>query len=398
MERETMGLLRISHLSMFVVLVCAAATGCGQNRHVTGADSNSAGPNGGANLTTTNQNPDSSNTNDTSTDAVVPVASPEPTITLKGDKGDQGDLGDNGDNGDQGDKGLAGNTGGKGEKGEKGDKGEDGKIIIIKEPASKEACGPKPAMVPVTIIRSIDPDTISSMRKTNGNFPPYVLPYVSMAKGAKTIPIISLDESNAGSKADPYVNNAIVVFDVQMMLPPRNTVLVDQELSAILDLNLYKHSVEPGFEDTEILCSLDKKVCSGKEFTLPEWRRLINKEFGANPVANDYFAKQLKTGIEASKYKVSGRTEWRSTLGLDLAKLFSKDGTTAMSNTELLDYLYGNADPAKPTKRTLHFAVADDVMVGGAAHGSGLTVHYMYDSCEKPAPAASAVDASSEGK
>ena len=74
----------------------------------------------------------------------------------------------------------------------------------------------------------------------------------------------------------PYVANSQVEMAVDVALPVPESVLQIQDLS--LKMYVSKLSQEK-YIDTELLCFLDEKICSGEVFEASNWQKNINPDF-----------------------------------------------------------------------------------------------------------------------
>jgi hypothetical protein len=92
------------------------------------------------------------------------------------------------------------------------------------------------------------------------------------------------------------------------------------------------------------------------------WASLINTAFGGgNAMMNSLFSQDLSTA--AANYR-EGRTMRYAppAMPMNLNQYFSTDGGT-MGRDEIMNLIYGDADPTQPTERVLTFVVSDDIMV-----------------------------------
>jgi hypothetical protein len=212
-------------------------------------------------------------------------------------------------------------------------------------------------------------------RKSNGADLPYNLRVLNkkgkVVPGTASVSLLTLGGSNAGTKANPYVLNAQVLFEITLNLPPRNKVLADQPISSKLNLGLYKKSNDKILK-TEMICLMDEKICSGDMYEDKNFKALINHSSNYM-LANNEFSKQM-----ISKVK---NEEGVNSTQFDMKLLFSKTGK-ALTDEELLDLLYGstaNSSSDKWITRTLRVVVADDTLV--SKEGTSLDLRLSYDGC-----------------
>lgn len=333
------------------------------------------------------------------------------------DAGENGNNGDNGVNGRNGRNGRAGTDGDNGQAGTDGVDGVDGRRGQQGIPGAPGApgrdgrdgitrivnqCNPRS---PQTNL-NWDPETMSNELQTyytadNGTRLPYHLELPSAGRrhsrtqtrstNATRIHLdhLGLDESNEGTITNPRVHNAVVLFSIPVTLPPRSQLNAlngsgDSTFSAILNLRIFKRDTYA--HDTEILCLINEghQACSGAMFVERAWTPLNNQSFTQyllNGIFNTDITALLsrRHGNQGSREREGGES-----LQLDLARIFSRDASHPLSNEQLADILYsgvpngGNA-MTEPALSTLHFAVADDVMVFRG--GSSLSVRYTQNTC-----------------
>jgi hypothetical protein len=211
------------------------------------------------------------------------------------------------------------------------------------------------------------------------------------------IPTLQVGEMSALAPGDiPYVANSQVEMAIDIALPTSDAVVQIQDLS--LQMYVSKLSQEQ-YIDTEVLCLLDEKICSGDLFEASNWQKNINPEFfseGSRP-ANDYFVKQYTNRVVGHlpiyKREVGscGLTEnvivkrdpiYANGMNLPISELVAGSGSTAQQ------VLYGQtaAKVASDTstglyERTMHIVVADDTYVREDAK---LVVSLIADTCKMP--------------
>jgi hypothetical protein len=211
------------------------------------------------------------------------------------------------------------------------------------------------------------------------------------------IPTLQVGEMSALASGNiPYVANSQVEMAIDLALPISDAVVQIQDLS--LKMYVSKLSQER-YIDTEMLCLLDEKICSGDVFAASNWQKNINPEFftDGSRTANDYFVKQYTSRVVGThpiyKREVSACGEpenvivkrepiYANGMTLPLSELVAGSGSTAQQ------VLYGQT-PARIAsdsstglyERTLHIVVADDTYVREDAQ---LVVTLTADTCKMP--------------
>lgn len=172
------------------------------------------------------------------------------------------------------------------------------------------------------------------------------LPYISTDKNR--IRTIQIGEMTGLQDGLPVVRDAQVLFAVDTAGMPKRSSVIKIE-SALLKLEVRKLSADNS-KDTEILCLLNEKVCSGEYFENDAWRENVNPAFtGGKETPNDYFIKQyLSTPVT----KLNGKPIYAGALVMPLDKLIENSLVR-----EPIDIFY-QANSELP--RTLYFLVADD--------------------------------------
>lgn len=248
-----------------------------------------------------------------------------------------------------------------GKNGKDGKDGKDGVTIIGEK--GRDGCGE----VEIPAVK------FDAVKMEKSDFNVKALPYMSRKK--HPIKVLQLGQSNRRKKGESYVEDAQVLFKFPLRLPPRDAVVRLHTLR--IRLAVTKVS-EDAFPDTEWLCFLDQKICSGKvydEKTQKSWQANINHSFWSSLnndfKANDEFVTQLK-GDKVGRFK--GMTLWKSeSFELDVASFIKNS-----KYPDLLSFLYEGADPTKPLVRDLRVAVADDTLVSNAT----FTLEYMENTCK----------------
>jgi hypothetical protein len=156
-----------------------------------------------------------------------------------------------------------------------------------------------------------------------------------------------------------YVKDDQVLFQLGVNLPPRDA--VKKVSSAYLEMDLTKISKD-GHPDTEFLCLIDEKVCSGGLYDEKTWQPNINPAFWSK-TNNDLkehgefvsqFIKMEKVG------RIAAGTIWgNETFQLKLTDL------VVNSNFEgdVANLIYHDVSPTQRLARNFRVVVADDTYV-----------------------------------
>ena len=160
----------------------------------------------------------------------------------------------------------------------------------------------------------------------------------------------------------PYVEDKHVIFGIEVFgLPDRKNVKDIKLVS--LRMELTKLSSDRS-ADTEIICLIEQKACSGSVFKNPRWEKYINKEFfKKNPPASRTFDNILTRNQVG---KVGSKKLYSVGVNFDLNNLGIKNMT---------DILYQTNNGSKK----LFFVVADDVYVSS---GASLVVSILTQTCQ----------------
>ncbi len=201
------------------------------------------------------------------------------------------------------------------------------------------------------------------------------LPYRSTS--AIKIPAHQIGDSNHQTRNGiKYVRDAQLVFAVDATLPFKASVVSLKEFSIEMSLSKLPTETQRGhaiYLDTEILCLLDAKRCSGKIYTDRDFLPNINPLFfGSNgKVSSDAFTKLVLENATT----VPGLAQ----------KLYSSDRARvdlkqAFPDVNMAEYLYGESRPSEDphfVDRVLRLAVADDTFVSSAT----VTVKMIVNTC-----------------
>lgn len=173
-----------------------------------------------------------------------------------------------------------------------------------------------------------------------------LLPYISQKNNR--VDIFSPGQSSGVTPEhkNNYVKNAQVLFAIDIVdLPERSTVVMLKSLDLSLSINKLW---TPGEENTDMICLLKEKVCSGDIYQQKERAENINQDFfhGKEP-PNDFFARQVSGPDEMS---AEIRELSKGQLRLPISKLIEN----STSNSPI-DLIYSS--------KTLYFAVTHDIFV-----------------------------------
>jgi hypothetical protein len=193
-------------------------------------------------------------------------------------------------------------------------------------------------------------------------------------------------------QGEKYVQDAMVAFHFRLALPPRDAIKHFDLNSSIIRMTDVQRVQDWEFKDTEILCFMQEKVCSGALFGPNEngWDKNINHAFFGHggKVYNRAFVDQYtfteRRNIEFpwESKKLHRKMLYKAKLSvqpnfeLKLADLL-KGSAYGGGEKQMLDFLYGKADPKKPLERDLEIVMADDTMIKSAT----IELHYDEDTC-----------------
>lgn len=241
-------------------------------------------------------------------------------------------------------------------------------------PAGRDGCG----------IMDMAPVNVVAVPMEDGDYRAADLPYQSSrAHHIGTLQIGQASPNKATPSGVPYVQDSQVLFKFPMHLPPKES--ITHLYNAYIQLSLTKLSND-GFPDTEWLCFIDQKICSGKIYQPNEttWQANINWSFWSNLKGDvgDAFVTQLR-GDQVARFQ--GMTLWAS----DAFTLKIEDLIKSSSYSDVLSFIYDGVDANAPLEREIHAVVADDTRVSSAK----LVLEYQEDTCKAlelqgaPAPA-----------
>jgi hypothetical protein len=217
-------------------------------------------------------------------------------------------------------------------------------------------CGERP-LTARFFARTLNPN---EMEKTK------ILPYISTPNHADPlkrheIPTFQLGQmTGLADGGVPYIYASQVVFAVDIVGLPARSGIVGVDMLA-LKMNLKKVS-RKNYLDTEILCFIDERVCSGELYRDKDWMDNMNQNFlGGKETPNDFFTRQYldrEVGV-TPKGKI-----FASEVTLPLTKLLENS-----VYSDPLNLIYKDMDIKTPLeKKTLYIVVADDTYVSNDAY------------------------------
>jgi len=209
------------------------------------------------------------------------------------------------------------------------------------------------------------------------------------------IPTIQLGEMTGMNDGIPFVANSQIEMAIDVAIPGADAVVQIQDLT--LRMYVSKLSQEK-YIDTEMLCFLDEKLCSGEVFQASNWQKNINPSFFTNgKPANENFVRayteravgsvpvyrNVKTADGTIKRELVKRDPvFASGISLPISDVVAGTGITASQ------LLYGQAGAKIASdsssglyERTLHIVVADDTYVREDAE---VVVTLTADTCKMP--------------
>ncbi len=213
----------------------------------------------------------------------------------------------------------------------------------------------------------------------------YTRPLGELRKMDSTDNKFGLVTDASGQNRYPWVQNSQVPFAVELTdIPPHET-LVNNGLEYMdLAIELTKVGKERNYLETEILCLLNEKICSGYRVGESRavahrdasWSSTFNPDFwGARGPANPYFGDNLAAREVG---RVSGGDKVFFLEGrLPFAELIRGSDVS-----HPLDLIYVSTPPAGAgwiEKKILYFAVGDDTIIDSL--DTKLEIKFRYQSC-----------------
>lgn len=169
-----------------------------------------------------------------------------------------------------------------------------------------------------------------------------------------------------------YVQDAQILFKFPVHLPPKEA--ITKLYSAVVELSVTKLS-DDGYPDTEWICFIDQKICSGRVYEPREttWQANINWPFWSNLKGDmgDAFVTQLHAD-QVGRFQ--GKTLWEA----DHFSLKIEDLIKNSSYEDVLSFIYDGAAANVPVERDIRVVVADDTRVEKAR----LVLEYQEDTCK----------------
>ncbi|MCC7440215.1 MAG: hypothetical protein IT285_01195 [Bdellovibrionales bacterium] len=233
---------------------------------------------------------------------------------------------------------------------------------VVIHSAATEACGIRP----YTATFAARPLSASEFERFRGR-----LPYRS---ARHAVPALQIGQKTGiAQKGIPYVKDAQVMFAVDLTnLPPAQAVVKAENVA--IKLNVTKVSSDP-YTNTELLCLLEERVCSGDVYEDPKWVDSINPAFFRGDLPrNRSFSRRYLTRVLD---RVGSQRLYSSEVTLEFNQLlaaYSEKGGT-------MGVLYRGARSDQPVgKKTLYFTVADDTYVGSG--DAQVVVNLTEDTCK----------------
>jgi hypothetical protein len=149
----------------------------------------------------------------------------------------------------------------------------------------------------------------------------------------------------------PHVRDGQVLFVMDLFdLPSASEWKSVMELRIRLEVTRFN---QPGYENTELLCLLDLKRCSGERVTARGWDESLNPNFWGSSLSSVMMSKDF-SGHEFSSSPDGHRARLfeQGTIDLSLQHALGED---------VLERIL--ALPPQGDHRLLHFVVADDTLV-----------------------------------
>ncbi len=221
-------------------------------------------------------------------------------------------------------------------------------LPFMKEPQTKEGCQEKPFLNRF-VARPLLPEEADKAA---------ILPYKSTSR--HEIPTLQLGQMTALAKGGvPYVYASQTVFAIDIAGLPARSAIVGVDTLA-LRMNLRKVS-KSQYLDTEIICFVEERICSGELYRDKDWMDNLNQQFlGGKETPNDFFIRQFLD-------REVGSTErgkiFAAEVTLPLHKLLENS-----TIPDPIDLIYRkDGKKTRLDKRTLYLVVGDDTYVSSDA-------------------------------
>lgn len=207
-----------------------------------------------------------------------------------------------------------------------------------------------------------------------------LLPYVSSPE--RVIAARNIGEMSGLNGGVPFVRDTQVLFAVDIGgLPPEDDVMKIDSARLRLKARKLLDSTGTGARDSEVLCILNARVCSGELHEEASWKANINgRFFQGKETPNDYFVREYLEKAVAQR----GETRvYASDMILDISRLIEN---SLVPDVHALLYGAGrpaaakDASPGALRSRTLYFAVAPATYISPDA---ALDVSVTIDSCRR---------------
>jgi hypothetical protein len=197
------------------------------------------------------------------------------------------------------------------------------------------------------------------------------LPYHSSHPSTdKELQLATIGESNTLRSDRPLVKDMQYVFAFDLVLPLQDQLVSIESFGLTMS---GEYGVDQSF-DTEMVCFIHERVCSGEAFYARGWAELKNREFwkdltGSRP-GNDFFLRRL---IQESPY---GKSLKRSSRAFSI-HFPIEDLIEGHPQANLTDFLYGleSLEVNGVTHHTIYVSVADDTFIRSAELSVDLQVN-----------------------
>jgi hypothetical protein len=220
-------------------------------------------------------------------------------------------------------------------------------------------------------IRSTVIETTAVPMKAN-DFKAEELPYKSTKRHPIQIKQIGSYESKYNGFG--YIHDTQVLFKFPVQLPPKDA--VHHISAAYIQMDLNKLSMD-GYEDTEWLCFLNEKICSGTFYDVDgkekSWKPNLNMSFWNN-LAGD----PTKLFITELKGENHGRTPHGILFGKDSFTLQIEDLIKGSAYPSVLDFVYAAMPDGRRGNHDIRVVVADDTYV----HSAKLVIEMEENTCK----------------
>jgi len=168
----------------------------------------------------------------------------------------------------------------------------------------------------------------------------------------------------------PFVKDKQIPFLIQALLIDPSEILEVLDVTLVLDLTKLSSD---NWEKTELICLLDKKICSGTLYGAKEWQENFNPDFWNTNEAphNSLFTTELMSRRKPVQSRQKNLYLFDGTIEFNL------DDLLAGSEWNAEDYLFDGLISGDNLLRTIPIVIADDTVVRYA----GLEVTLKQEVC-----------------